>query len=236
MLIPGQQDNPNHHGLLTMSKDEFKELSSHVAKSGWRLTAHCAGDAAMDILLSVWEEVNKETPIVDKHWILLHGQFPRLEHFDKIKRLGLYVATQPALTYTMGADFAKWWGFERACFSHPLDLYLEREVRIGGGSDAFFGDWNPFIQIWFEITRQSKWAGVLGAEHAITREQSLRLHTIDSALMSNDEDKLGSIEPGKLADLVVLSDDILTCSVENIKNIKVLMTMVGGEVVYQRQD
>jgi hypothetical protein len=216
-----------------MPGEDFKELCSLVAQSGWRLGVHCAGDAAIDILLDTWERVNKETPIVDKHWVLIHGQFPRPEHFERIKKLGLHIACQSAHTYTMGGDMVKWWGLERASYSNPIKSYFENGIRVGGGSDAYFCEWNPNVLVWFDITRQSKWAGVLGPEQAITREQSLVYHTINAALVSDDENKQGSIEPGKLADLVVLSDDILTCPVEKVKDIKALMTIVGGDIVYQ---
>lgn len=235
MVIPGEQENPNYRGITSMPKEAFKELCSLVAQSGWRLGVHCAGDAAIDLLLDIWEEINKQTAIVDKHWVLIHGQFPRPEHFERIKKLGLHIACQSAHTYTMGVDMVKWWGFERASYSNPIKNYLRNDVRVGGGSDAFFCEWNPSVLVWFDITRQSKWAGALGLDQALTREESLIYHTIDASLISDDEDKQGSIEPGKLADLVVLSDDILACPVERVKDVKPLMTMVGGELVYQRQ-
>jgi len=235
VIIPGEQDNPNYRGITMVSEEDFKELCSLAAQSGWRLGVHCVGDAAIDMLVDIWEEINKETPILDKHWVLMHAHLPRSEHFERIKGLGLHVACQSAHTYTMGADMVKWWGLERASYSNPIMNYLKNGIRLGGGSDAFFCEWNPSILVWFDITRQSKWAGVLGPEQAVTRKESLICRTINAALMSDDEDKQGSIEPGKLADLVVLSDDILTCPVERVKDIKVLMTMVGGEIVYQCQ-
>ena len=103
---------------------------------------------------------------------------------------------------------------------------------MGSGSDAYFCEWNPSVQIWFDLTRKSKWAGELGPEQAITREQSLIYHTINSALISDDDHIMGSIEPGKLADLVVLSDYILSCPVEKVKDIKAMMTIIGGKIVY----
>jgi predicted amidohydrolase YtcJ len=234
MLIPGEQEDPEWRGWLTMPREEFKELCLLAARAGWRLCVHCAGDAAMDILLDVFREVNKAIPIVEKHWVIIHGQIPRPEHFPLIKKLGLRVACQSVHTYTMGADFVKWWGFNRAAYSDPIKTYLDNNIPVGGGSDAYFCEWNPCIQVWFDITRQSKWAGILGQEQRITREQSLTYHTINSALISGDDSKLGSIEQGKFADLVVLSDDLLTCPTAAVKDIKVEMTMVQGDVVYQR--
>ncbi len=232
-LIPGEQEDPEWRGWLSMSKEEFRKISRNVAKAGWRLGVHCAGDAAIDVLLDVWEGINKEIPIVDKHWVLIHGQIPREEHFSRIRELDLHVACQSVHTYTMGADFTKWWGFDRASYSDPIKTYFENKIRVGGGSDAYFCEWNPSVQIWFDLTRQSKWAGVLGPEQAISRKQSLIYHTINSALISDDEQMLGSIEASKLADLVVLSDDILSCPIDEVKSIKPLMTMMGGRIVYK---
>jgi len=235
MVIPGEQENPNHRGTTIISKEAFKELCSLAAQSGWRLGAHCNGDATLDLLLDVWGGINNETPIVDRHWVLIHGLLVMPEHFERIKKLGLHVACQTAHTYTMGATMVKWWGLERASRSAPIKSYLENGIRVGGGSDGHVCEWNPSVLMWFDITRKSKWAGVLGPDQAITREEAIIYHTINASLMSDDEGKQGSIEPGKLADLVVLSDDILTCPVERIKDIKASMTMVGGEIVYQRQ-
>jgi predicted amidohydrolase YtcJ len=232
-VIPGEQNDPNWRGWLSMSSDDLRKLSRLVAQSGWRLSVHCCGDAAMDILLDVWTDVNRAITILDKHWVLLHGQVPRPEHFTKIKALDLRVACQSVHTYTMGADFVKWWGIERASYSDPIKTYLDNGIRVGGGSDAFFCEWNPLIQIWFDVTRRSKWAGVLGPDQAITREQSIAYHTVNSALIADDDDKLGSIEPGKLADFVILSDDILACPVGQISDIRVLMTVINGDIVYQ---
>jgi predicted amidohydrolase YtcJ len=232
-IIPGEQEDLEWRGWLSMSRDELKSICMDAADNGWRMGIHCAGDAAMDVMLDVWNEVNEQIPIVDKHWNLIHGQVPRKEHYPLIKKLGVHVACQSVHTYTMGADFVKWWGYDRAAYTDPIRTYLDNGIRVGGGSDAFFCEWEPVKQIWFDITRQSKWAGILGAEQAITREESLVYHTINAARMSDDDHKQGSLEPGKYADLVVLSDDVLTCPVDEIKEVKSLLTLTGGKSVYQ---
>jgi len=93
--------------------------------------------------------------------------------------------------------------------------------------------YNPFKAMWSIITRKTQWGTVIVPEEAISREQALRLFTINNAYGSFEENIKGSIEPGKLADLVVISDDILNCPVDRIKDIKAEMTMVGGKIVYR---
>jgi predicted amidohydrolase YtcJ len=119
--------------------------------------------------------------------------------------------------------------------SHIKEI-MKNGVTVGGGSDAPSNEWHPSILFWFDLTRQSRGAGVLGPGLALSRKESLMYHTIDAARISNDEDKQGSIEPGKLADLVVTSDDILTCSVDRVKEMQVQMTVVGGDIKYHHFD
>jgi predicted amidohydrolase YtcJ len=234
LIIPGEQEDSGYRGVLMIPKDEFSELCSVAAQSGWRLGVHCTGDSAIDIVLDTWEETNKKIPIVDKHWVILHGILARPEHFERINRLGVYVASQHIHTYSSGDRMVKWWGFERASSSDPIKEYMKEGVMVGGGSDAPSNEWHPSILFWFDLTRQSRGAGVLGPGLALTRRESLIYHTINAARISDDGDKQGSIEAGKLADLVVLSDDILTCPVDSVKGLQVEITMVGGNIVYHR--
>ena len=232
LTIPGEQEDPSYRGVLMIPQEEFSELCGVAAQNGWRLGVHCTGDRAIDIVLDTWEEINKKMPIADKRWVIIHGILPRPEYFERINRLGAYVASQHAHTYSSGDRMVKWWGFERAIYSDPIKEYMKSGVMVGGGSDAPSNEWRPGILFWFDLTRQSRGAGVLGPGLVLTRKESLIYHTLNAAHVSDDEDKQGSIEPGKLADLVVLSDDILTCPVDRVKEIQMQMTVVGGNIVY----
>ncbi|MBW1803460.1 MAG: amidohydrolase family protein, partial [Deltaproteobacteria bacterium] len=233
MIVPGEQEDPEYRGITIMPRDTFKELSRLAAENGWRLGVHCSGDAAIDLLLDLWEEVDEKTPIAPLHWVLIHGLLALPEHFERINTLGVRVACQTAHVYTMGASMLKWWGPERTHRAAPIRTFMQNGIRVGGGSDGYVCEWNPSTLMGFDVTRKSKWAGVLGRNEAINREETLIYHTINAALISDDDDRQGSIEPGKLADLAVLSEDIMTCPANSIKGIKVLMTMVGGERVYK---
>ena len=92
--------------------------------------------------------------------------------------------------------------------------------------------YNPFLGMWTMITRTTERGSVILPSEAITREEALKIYTINNAFASFEESIKGSIEPGKLADLVVLTDDILTCPVDKIKDLESVMTLLGGNIVY----
>ncbi|UCD38193.1 MAG: amidohydrolase family protein, partial [Fidelibacterota bacterium] len=125
---------------------------------------------------------------------------------------------------------------------HPYKSLFDAGIMVNGGSDhmvkydsyAAINPYNPFLSMWSAITRQTERGSTIVPEEAITREQALKMYTINNAYASFEEKIKGSIEPGKLADLAVISEDILDCPVDRIKEIKVEMTMVGGEIVYKQ--
>jgi predicted amidohydrolase YtcJ len=125
------------------------------------------------------------------------------------------------------------WGQERASKAMRVRDWLDAGLRVGGGSDWTLLPANPFWILYFFVTRETRLWGVLGSDQRISREEALRLLTINNAYITFEEDVKGSIEPGKLADLVVLSDNYLTVPEAKIRDIKCLMTMLGGKTVYQ---
>jgi hypothetical protein len=130
----------------------------------------------------------------------------------------------------------RYWGEARAARSIPVRSILDKNIPAGGGTDAPVVDWNPFESMWWMTTRKVYAQGttrVLGPEEAITRQEALRLYTMGSAGNAFMEDRIGSIEPRKYADLAVLSDDFLTVADDDMPNIRALMTMIGGKIVHE---
>jgi predicted amidohydrolase YtcJ len=131
-------------------------------------------------------------------------------------------------------------GEERTKCFHPYRSLIDAGIRINGGSDHMIkwdpdtsvNPYNPFLAIWTMITRTTRYGNVIMPGQKITRREALESYTINNAFASFEENIKGSIEAGKLADMVILSDDILTCPVDQIKDIKSEMTIVGGQVVY----
>jgi predicted amidohydrolase YtcJ len=135
--------------------------------------------------------------------------------------------------HTMGLGYIKYLGKELADTAIPLKDWVASGLPVALGSDAPVNSFNPLLGIWHAVTRKEKTTGqVIGGGQRITREEALRCYTIRGAYISFEEHLKGSIEIGKLADLVVLSDDILTCPEDEIRNIQTELTMVDGKVVH----
>ena len=159
-----------------------------------------------------------------------------------MKTLGVYADMQPAWFYKDADAMNYVLGEERIKTFHPYNSLFKSGVMVNGGSDhmvkfdsySSINPYNPFLAMWSVITRETENGSHIVQSEAITREQALKMYTINNAYASFEENIKGSIEPGKLADLVVISEDFLTCPEKNIKNIKAEITMVGGKIVYQR--
>jgi predicted amidohydrolase YtcJ len=127
-----------------------------------------------------------------------------------------------------------YWGPKRAAQTTPMRTYLAERLVVAGGTDSSVVPYPPLWAIYHFVTRDTISGGVLGADQRISRKEALKVETINNAYLTFEETIKGSIEPGKLADLVVLPQDILTCPAKDIERMNVSMTMVGGTIVYER--
>jgi len=221
-------------GIQVISTPLFEELTHLCSLYDVRLAQHDSGGKAIDTVLDVYERISAKKPINDKRFVMVHCQFPTRDTFEKIRKLGAVVTTQASFLYVMGSGYMKYLGKELADEAIPLRDWLDNGVPVALSSDAPVTSFNPLMGIWSAVTRKEKTTGeVIGPGQRITREEAIRCYTKNAAYLTFEEGLKGSIEPGKLADLVVLSNDILTCPEEEIKETKVEMTMLGGEVVHQ---
>jgi predicted amidohydrolase YtcJ len=156
------------------------------------------------------------------------------EQIERARRLGLALAVQQPLIYALGAGWVKYWGPERARRASPMRLYADSGLPVGGGSDSPVTPYEPLLGIWSSVTRATELAGVLGPEWGCTVEQALRMYTRGSAFCSFDEGRRGRIAPGFLADLTVLAADPLAIPVDDLRDLPVEMTVVGGRIAYER--
>ncbi|MEM3608429.1 MAG: amidohydrolase [Candidatus Bathyarchaeia archaeon] len=222
-----------------MPREKLKRISIKAAKHNLRVGVHAVWkEKALDELLDLWEEVNEEVDITDKRFHILHGTFPIKENIKKIKRMKLVVSCQPSFLYSSYNSIRS---INPARKPVPLKFWLENSVQTGLSTDYPYGAGftlpgaNPMYIIYYAVTGKDREGKVHDPDQVISREDALRCYTIYNAYITFEENLKGSIEPGKLADLVVLDKDILTCEEEEIKEIKPLMTMVGGKVVYERR-
>jgi predicted amidohydrolase YtcJ len=227
-------NRPGFRGQVGGSLENFTNAVKLCNKYGWRVGIHALGDAAIDLVLDAYEAADKERPLAGKRWSIEHGYMLQPEHYDRIKRLGVMVHPQTWHLYNLRRNFLENYGTAYANMSHPYRTLLERGIPIAGGADWPLEPNDQFFYIWVAVTRKTIDGEVVGPEHKLTREEALRFHTIWAAYSTFDENRKGSLEPGKFADLVVLSADYLTVPEDQIKDITPLVTMVGGMVVFKK--
>lgn len=239
--IYGYKD-PDYRGVLSVPRENLIEMARTANRMGWQMTAHTAGSGAIDVLLDAYEEANKDKSILKRRFTVTHGNFPSEEAVDRAAKLGVAFDCQPQWYYFDGPALAPVFGPARMKRFQPLKTMLAKNVVVAGGSDHMIrfdsrdaiNAYNPYWGMWMTITRQTVTGTPINPEEALTREQALRLWTLNSAYLSFEEDRKGSIEPGKLADMVVISDDFLNCPIERLKDIEALTTIVDGKVVFNR--
>lgn len=229
----GEQAGP-FYGLQRIPTDRFVEVIRGLNKLGWRACIHAAGDKSVDIVLDAYEKANADQSIVGKRWTIEHGLVTDKDQFERIKKLGVIISSQYH-TYMASRTMINYWGKERGEESSRDRDWLDAGLHTGMGTDWTLMPPNPFEVLSFLVTRKNRFGELVGPDQRITRQEALRLGTIDNAYITFEEDVKGSIEKGKLADFIVLDRDYLTVPDDEIKNIGVLKTVVGGKVVYAKQ-
>jgi predicted amidohydrolase YtcJ len=224
---------PGYRGLQKVPTEQFEKFAALVAKYGYRLRPHAVGDAAIDEALDAFEYANSKTPITGRRWMIDHAFLLGPRHYARVRKLGLIINSQYMHNYELGALILKAWKRPLADRSEPYAEWLKNGIMFAGGSDgpiSYYAE--PLLEIYGEVTRGTQWGGRLGPDQGISRADAVRSVTIDGAYTTFEEKVKGSIEPGKYADFVVLSDDILAVPAEKIRDTKVLATVLGGKLVF----
>lgn len=234
--------DPTNRGNINFSPDELLTIMRAARDKGWQLSAHSQGGGAVDALLTVFETLNKERPIGPSRSHLIHASFQSPESIARAKKIGALVDVQPVWLHFDGVSLGKVMSREAMRYFIPLRSLVEAGVIFAGGSDHMVGwdkntainAYNPFLGMWIAITRKTTQGVVIHPEERLTREEALRMYTIWAAHLQHSEKDRGSIETGKLADLVVIDRDYLTCAEDEIRKIEPVMTIVAGRIAYSR--
>lgn len=220
-------------GELRVSEDQFRNAILTMNRYGWRPAIHITGDRTLDLVLDAYEAADRERSIRGRRWIVEHIPLVHADQMERMKRLGVVVSAQ-FQPYAGAANMVRRWGKERTERALPMRELLDYGLVVSGGSDWPGAPNNPFVNIYYYVTRTTREMGPTGLKQRISRQEALRVETINNAYLTFEEGIKGSIEPGKLADFVILSDDLLTVPEEKILTIHPLATYVGARQVYSR--
>jgi predicted amidohydrolase YtcJ len=192
----------------------------------------CAGGAAIDKILGMYDEIDREIPIRGKRWVIEHCQFPSPENMATCRRLGVIPTSTTNFLWLYGSIYVRSFGRELAQDAIPFKPWLEAGVPVVQSTDG--KPYQPMFAFWQMLARRDGLTGetLSTPKQKLSRAEALRLYTANGAHVMFCENDLGSLEPGKLADLVVLSQDIMTIAEDRIPETQVLATLVGGRTVH----
>jgi hypothetical protein len=234
--------DPDDRGQLFESPEKLLAIMRTAYQQGWSLTAHCQGGGAIDGFLQALAALDKEKPIAPTRSHLIHASFQSPEAIAEMKRLGVLADVQPAWLYFDSPALEKALSATAMKSFFPLRSYLNAGIKLAGGSDHMIGHdknsatnpYNPFLGMWTAVTRLNSSGEVVHPEERISREEALKMYTIWAAYRHFAEGSRGSIEIGKLADLVVIDRDYLACPADEIRRIEPVRVMIDGKLAYSR--
>jgi hypothetical protein len=236
-LMAPYADEPGNIGVIRVPYDQLYFIIERSLRRGWTLAIHAIGDRGNQMALDAVEQALARVPVEDPRIRIEHAQVLRPEDVPRFARLGLITSWQ-WMHATLDMPWAETRvGPERIRTAYAWRTLLDTGARLVGGSDEGARTFSPFMGIHAAVTRQDAQGNPAGgwfSEQRLTREEALRSYTVDAAYVAFLEDDLGSLAVGKLADLVVLSKDIMTVPDAEILTIEAVMTMVGGRVAYER--
>jgi hypothetical protein len=220
---------------------QFKPLAEY----GWEIHTHACGDIAikqtMDVYKILMDDIRKTRPDADLRWSIIHCYLPnepKTSVIDDMARYHVIAAINPANLYFEGDSFVRNIGPERMARHTPYRTFLEHGIRMASGSDYPNNSPDPWIGLYAMRTRRNQISGTVhGADQTISLLEALKTFTLNGAYLTYDEAVRGSLEPGKLADLVVVDANLADVPDEELLTLRtrVLVTMVGGEIKYRKQ-
>jgi predicted amidohydrolase YtcJ len=226
--------NPDDSGIMSLSQAQIDDVVLRAQKAGWQMTCHAVGDRAIDAMLTAYEKANEACPRKDARHRIEHCAMMTEGLLERVRALGVIPVPQPVFLYEFGDGYFINYGRERADMMFPCASFLRAGVPIAGSSDCPITFSNPMLNIYMAVNRRTQTGQHIGGDESITVAEALRAFTMGGAYASFEEDIKGSIETGKLADLVVLSDDLYAVPSEKIRSIRAELTMIGGEIVYEK--
>ena len=216
----------------------MEQWCTDADKKGLQLSAHAIGDKANSYMLDLFEKISENNPKWDRRFRIEHAQHVRFQDIPKFKEISVIASVQPYHCIDDGVWAEKRIGPERIKYTYPFKSFLDAGVKLCFGTDWYVAPLNPLLGLYAAVTRRTLdeknpegWV----PEQKISIQDAIKCYTINSAYASFEEKNKGSIEVGKLADLIVISDDILTIDPVKIKNAAVEMTVFDGKIIFKKE-
>jgi len=227
---------PNFYGVMATTREVATKTIMDAYEAGYRISAHANGDRAIDMYLNIMEEAQEKYPREDPRNRDIHCTVVNPKIVARIKRLGILPTIFGPYPYYHGDKIIPAFGEKRLEWMFAARSFLDAGVKVTAHSDHSAAPFPPLMGIHALVNRKTKAGRPIGQSQKISVMEALRLYTINAAYQSFDEDKLGSIEVGKYADMVVLGEDILTAPPETIIDTPIDMTIIEGKIVYEREN
>jgi hypothetical protein len=237
-LFDPYSDEPGNHGLLSGLMQPLSLMRDRMMMAdaaSLQLCTHAIGDRAISMVLDLYAEVEKAHPGVDRRFRIEHAQHMAAKDFDRMAQLHVIASVQPYQAIDDGRWAEGRIGHDRASRTYAFRTFLDHGVRLAFGTDWDVAPLDPLLTVYAAVTRATldgKNPNGWFPEQKLTVAESVEAYTMGSAYAEFQEKEKGSITPGKLADMVILSDDIFSIDPAKIRDVKVLKTIVGGRVVW----
>ena len=229
------KDESEYRGKLSIEPAELTRIVRELNAAGWQTGIHAIGDAAIELTVDELAAALDENPRVDhRHYLNHFTVMPSSETMKKMAEYGIGITQQPNFTYTLEGRYVDYLDGDRVEHNNPLRTPMNHGVHVAISSDIL--PIGPMVGIYAAVTRKGLSGRVFAADEALTVMEALQAYTLYGAYLSFEEGQKGSIEPGKLADMIVLDQDILTIDPAHIMDINIEQTWLGGKLVYERSE
>jgi predicted amidohydrolase YtcJ len=222
------------YGILTYEQEEVNDIVLRSHLDNYQFTAHAIGDKAVVQLLDAYENAFRIKPNEDARFRIEHCAVIDDEIIDRIREMELVPVVQPVFMYSLGDTYNEFLG-ERAEYAMCAKSFLDKDIKVAFGTDCSICDANPFLNLYAACVRKTDTGAPIGQSQRVGILDAIRMYTYNSAYAAFEEDIKGSIEVGKLADIVIASRNLLETDPEDLRDVEVLMSMIDGEVVYRKR-
>ncbi len=233
------EDSSETCGVSVLARGEVEELVNMAAGQGMQCAVHAIGDAAVKMVLEIYQEAARRYPHPDPRFRVIHASMAGPRILDRFEKQEVIADIQPSFIPSDYVLVDRHLGPKRAAWTYRWKDFIDRGIRLAGGSDCPVENYEPLEGIHAAVTRQDRYGNPPGGwnpNQRLSLEEALYIYTMGSAYCTCEENEKGSIAEGKLADLVVLSEDITAVEPSVIADLKADLTVVGGRIAYSRDE